>query len=72
MVWFTGVAAIDSNAAGFTVSVVKPLTALKVAVIVLAPTPVPVARPALDIVAIPGADEFQLTEAVRFCVVPSL
>ena len=63
---------MDNRAAGFTVSVADPLTAPDVAVIVLLPTPVPVARPPLDIVAILGADELQATDDVRFCVVPSL
>ena len=70
--WFAGVTVMDNSAAGFTVSVVKPVTAPNVAVIVLPPTPTPVARPPIEIVAIAGADEFQLTDDVRFCVVPSL
>ena len=63
---------MDNRAAGFTVSVVNPLTAPEVAVIVLLPTPVPVASPIPEMVATPDADELQLTEDVKFCVVPSL
>lgn len=63
---------MDNSVAGFTVSVVNPLTAPEVAVIVLLPTPVPVARPIPEMVATADADELQLTEVVRFCVVPSL
>ena len=69
--WFAGLTLMDNSAAGFTVSAVDPLIPPEIAVIVLLPTPTPVARPPLDIVAIPGA-ELQLTDVVRFWVVPSL
>ena len=69
--WFVGLTLIDKSAAGFTVSVVDPLIPPELAVIALLPTPTPVARPPVDIVAILGA-ELQLTDVVRFWVVPSL
>lgn len=69
--WFVGVTLIDKSAAGFTVRVVDPLIPPEFAVIVPLPTPTPVARPPLDIVAILGA-EVQVTDVVRFCVLPSL
>lgn len=69
--WFAGLRLMDNSAAGFTVSVVDPLIPPELAVIVPLPTPTPVARPPVDIVAILGA-ELQLTDVVRFWVVPSL
>ena len=69
--WLAGLTLIDKSPAGFTVSVVDPLSPLELAVIVLLPTPTPVARPPLDMVAIPAV-ELQLTAVVRFLVVPSL
>jgi len=69
--WPVGVTLIDKSAAGFTVSVVDPLIPPELAVIVPLPTPTPVARPPLDIVAIPGA-ELQFTDVVRFWADPSL
>src|SRR5208282_4375088 len=44
----------------------------KVAMMLGLPAATPVARPAAVIVATPGAEELQATEAVRFCVLPSL
>jgi hypothetical protein len=44
----------------------------EVAVMVALPTPAPVAKPALAIVATAGKDELQVTALVRFCVLPSL
>jgi hypothetical protein len=72
IVGFAGVTAIDTNAAGLTVRVVDPLIDPSVAVIVVSPSPVLVANPVLLIVATPGFDELQLTDAVRNCVLPSL
>jgi hypothetical protein len=48
------------------------VTVKKVAVIVMLPAATLLARPAALIVATPGADEFQRTEAVRFCLLPFL
>lgn len=48
------------------------ITPLCVAVILLEPTPAPVARPVLLIVTAPVFDEVHEAEAVRFCVVPSV
>jgi len=70
--WLAGVTLMATSTAGFTVSVLNPLIAPAVAVIVLPPTPTPVASPPLEIVAKAVAEELQLTEEVRFCVVPSL
>jgi hypothetical protein len=44
----------------------------QVAVIVVLPGATLLARPAALIVDTPGADELHVTEAVRFCVLPSL
>ena len=43
----------------------------KVAVMVALPIPLPVASPALEIVAMAGGDEVQLAELVKSCVLPS-
>ncbi len=63
---------MDRSTAGFTVSVVDPLIAPELALMVALPTPVPVAIPLPEMVATAGVDEFQVTEVVRFCVLPSL
>jgi hypothetical protein len=59
-----------------TVSVAVPEMLPDVAVIVVDPAATEVARPlepaALLMVAIPAADEFQVTDVVIFCVVPSV
>jgi hypothetical protein len=72
---FVGVTAIDVSTAAVTVTVVVPETPPAVAVIVAFPTALPVTRPwlpgALLTVASVGAEETQLTNAVRFWVVPS-
>ena len=58
-----------------TVKAAVPETLPDVAVIVVVPAVTAVARPfdpaALLIVATPVLEEFQVAEAVRFCVVPS-
>jgi hypothetical protein len=69
---FAGVTAIDCSVAAVTVSKVEPLIGDDVAVIVEVPTPAPVARPAVLIVAVVVVPEFQVTLDVKFCVVPSL
>jgi hypothetical protein len=63
---------METSAAGVTVRLVDPLSAPELAAIVVVPTSVPVARPALEIVATPCAEELQFTVLVRFWVVPSL
>ena len=72
IVGLAGVTAIETSAALLTVSVVDPLTDPNVAVIVVFPNPVLVAKPVLLIVATPVFVELQLTDAVRNCVLPSL
>jgi hypothetical protein len=69
---FTGVTAIDCSVAAVTVSNVEPLIDDDVAVMVEVPTPAPVARPIVLIVAVAVVPEVQVTVDVKFCVVPSL
>ena len=69
---FVGVTVTETSAAVVTVRVVDPLTVPEVAVMVVVPRPVPVARPPAVIVATPVDDEFQFTVAVRFWVLPSV
>jgi hypothetical protein len=69
---FAGVTAIDTRVAVVTARVVDPLTVPKLAPTVVVPTPFPVARPPLEIVATPGDEELQVTVLVRFCVLPSV
>lgn len=61
-----GVIAIETRAAVVTVRVVDPLTVPELAAMVAVPTPVPVANPALEIVATPVCEELQFTTPVRF------
>jgi hypothetical protein len=58
--------------AGITVRIAELLTEPEDAVIVVKPAAKPVARPLLLIVAAAGVEETQLTDAVRFCRLPSL
>ena len=67
-----GVTAMDSSTGGVTVSPVEPLIAPEVAEMVALPVPAPVARPLLLIVATALFEEPQVTELVKFCVLPSL
>jgi hypothetical protein len=70
---FMGVTAIDTNAAGVTVSVAPGDTTVPCdAVIVVDPAAIPVAMPPELIVAAGVFEEFQLTLVVRFCVVELL
>jgi hypothetical protein len=69
---FTGVTAIETSVACETVSTAGVVIEPEVAVMFAVPTPVPVAKPLLAIVATMLEDELQLTELVRFCVLPSL
>ena len=68
-----GVTAMESNVGLVMVSEAVPLIVLEVAVIVTGPpTATPVAKPAVLIVAVPVAEELQVTLPVRFCVELSL
>jgi hypothetical protein len=67
-----GVTAIDSNTGCPTLSVAEAMIEPEVAVMVALPMPLPVAKPALAIVATAGTVELQFTTPVRFCVLPSL
>ncbi len=75
LVELEGVIEIDDSVAGVTVSVVEPDTLPDVAVTVDVPAARQDARPldpaALLIAATVVLDELQVTDAVRFCVVPS-
>ncbi len=66
---------IETSVAGVTVSVAEPVTLPDAAVIVEVPAAMQDARPlepaALLIADTAVLDELQVTEAVRFCVVPS-
>jgi hypothetical protein len=64
---------MDCSVAAVTVSVAELLvTAPDVALIVVLPTPAPVAKPVALIVATVVADELHVALFVRFCVLPSL
>ena len=69
---FAGVTAIDCSVAAVTVSTVEPLMAPEVALIVLVPTPTPVAKPPVVMVAVEVVAEAHVTDAVRFWVLLSL
>ena len=72
IVGFAGVTAMDCNVAVVTVIRVEPATEPKVALIVLVPTPPPVARPPAVMVAVEVVAEAHVTRAVMLGVVPSL
>jgi hypothetical protein len=55
-----------------TVRVVDPLTVPELAAMVVVPVPIPVASPAVEIVAIAPEEELQVTVPVMFCVLPSV
>jgi hypothetical protein len=69
---FVGVTAIEFSVAAVTVNTVLPLTAPRVALIVLVPVPTPVAKPPELIVAVPVVPEAQVTVPVTFWVLLSL
>jgi hypothetical protein len=75
MLGLFGVTARDTSVAGVTVSVVDPETLPDAALIVVEPAAAEVATPlepaALLIVAIPVAEELQVTVFVKSCVVLS-
>jgi hypothetical protein len=54
IVGLAGVTAIDCSVAAVTVSKVEPTTDPDVALMLLVPTPAPVAKPPVVIVAVPG------------------
>jgi hypothetical protein len=66
-----GVTAIETSTACPTFSVADPLIEPDVAVMIAVPTPCPLANPPLAILAT-AEDEFQATEPVRSCALPSL
>jgi hypothetical protein len=67
-----GVIATDTNTAAVTPNPVEPLIDPELAWIVVLPTPTPVVKPVPVIVATPVLLELQVTEVVRFTVLPSL
>ena len=71
-----GLMLMDTITAGVTVARVLPLMEFAVAVIVLEPTVIEVARPCIPctllIEATLAAEEFHVAEAVRSCVLPSV
>ena len=68
-----GVTAIDTSVAAVTVSVaVLLVTPFELAVIADVPVAIPVARPAVVMVATPGVAEFHAAVPVRFAVLPSV
>lgn len=69
---FAGVTAIDCSAAVVTVSTVEPDLPLNVALMLLVPTPAPVAKPPEVIVATDVVADAHVTCAVRFCVLLSV
>jgi len=70
MLEFAGVTAIETRVAAETVSDAVPLTDPEVAVMVTVPVPTPLARPLTSTVAVPVAEELQVTD-VSNCVLPS-
>jgi hypothetical protein len=75
MLGLVGVTAMDTSVAGVTVKVVEPDMLPDVAVIIVEPATAEAASPsvpaALLMAATPAADEFQITDVVRSCVVLS-
>ena len=69
---FAGVTAMETRTAAATLITAVPVIVPDVALIVDAPTPVPVARPPAVTVATEVSDELQVTVFVRTCVLPSL
>jgi hypothetical protein len=70
MLAVAGVTAIETNAGGPTVSAAEPLMVPEVAVIVVLPCARDKANPALPMLATVAEDEVQVTDDVRFCVLP--
>ena len=67
-----GVMEIEVSTGAVTVNAAEPLIVPEVAVIVVAPCALLVASPPPLTVAIDVAEELQVTELVRFCVLPLL
>ena len=63
---------MDCSVAVVTVNAVEPLIVPRDAAIVLVPTPTPVAKPPVDIVATDGVVDAHVTVPVIFCVELSL
>lgn len=63
---------MDVITGAFTAKLVELLIAPKVAEMLVVPAATPVASPLASIVAIPTADDVQLTSAVRSRLLPSL
>jgi hypothetical protein len=70
--WFAGVTAMETSAAGVTVSAVLPVMLPEVAEIVVVPAATAVARPLAAMVAVAVLDDAQVAVEVRFCVEPSV
>lgn len=66
-----GVTAMDTNCAGVIVSGVDAAMEPEVADMFAFPAAIPLARPVEEIIATAGASELHVTDAVRFCVLPS-
>lgn len=67
-----GITVIELRVGAITLSVVEPLTAPEAAIMVLLPVETDVANPAALIVATVFVAEVQVTELVRFWMLPSL
>jgi hypothetical protein len=72
IIGFAGVTAIDCSVAAVTVSTVEPTTDADVALMVLVPTPAPVAKPPVVMVAVPGVPDAHVAGGVKCCVLRSL
>ena len=76
MLGSAGVTSIETSVAAVTVSVVEPEIAPEVAVIVVEPTALELARPseptAFEIVATPSSEDDHVTDAVRSWVEASV
>jgi len=69
---FAGVTAMDTRTGCPTLSVAEAVMEPEVAVMVALPTPAPVAKPPVAMMATVVGDELQFTALVRFCWLPSL
>lgn len=66
-----GVMAIETSCAGITVRLVEPLIEPEVAEMVAVPMPTLVESPDVDMTATADESDFQFTEVVMSCVLPS-
>ena len=69
---FAGVIKIETRVGAVTVSPADPEVDPEAAVMVVVPTPAPVTRPPVEMLAIAGDDELHVTELVIVCVLLSL